>query len=103
MTMISAIFEGGMLKPTEPLSLREGQEVRVTVHPPTPESLLPQPTPEEEEYGRRLRACKSIAEWLAVTQTLPPDDGGYDVIKQLNENRRFSGWYRMLGSPEGQS
>ncbi|WP_020472753.1 antitoxin family protein [Zavarzinella formosa] len=91
MTTISAIFEGGVFRPTEPPGLSEGQRVQLTVLPfPAigPERL---PTTEDVEYARRVSECKSIDEWFALMATMPPDDGGYDIIAELNEDRRWSG------------
>jgi predicted DNA-binding antitoxin AbrB/MazE fold protein len=34
---VEAIYENGVLKPMEPLSLREHERVRVTVHSPAPD------------------------------------------------------------------
>ena len=38
---IEAVFEGGVLRPLEPLSLQENEHVRVTVADNTPEPELP--------------------------------------------------------------
>ena len=37
-TLIEAIYENGMLKPTQPLSLTEQQVVKISLHPETPTS-----------------------------------------------------------------
>jgi hypothetical protein len=39
---------------------------------------------------------KTYHEWLEVTKLLPPDDGGYDIVKALDENRRWSGERPLL-------
>lgn len=91
-TTVFAIYEGGLLRPTEPLELTEGQRVRVTVHPPLPLGTMRPPTAEETEYARRVTACKSIDELLDLMGTLPTDDDGFDILADLNENRTWSGW-----------
>jgi len=84
MTMtVRAVYLGGVLRPLQPLALTEGETVEVTVAPAPPVS--------EEEIIRRIQACQTYREWLEVTKLLPPDDGGYDIVKALDENRRWSG------------
>ena len=46
-TTVTAVYEGGVLRPATPLPLAEGARVAVTVYPPAP-------TPEEEEVIRRM-------------------------------------------------
>jgi predicted DNA-binding antitoxin AbrB/MazE fold protein len=95
---IQAVYEGGVLRPVQPLPLAEGTTVEVTVadvKPPTRPLT-------EDEITQRLRAAKSIAEWVEATTLLPPDDGGYDILKALNENRIWSG-ERPLFPEEGAS
>jgi hypothetical protein len=45
----------------------------------------------EDEIIRSIEACKTYHEWLEITKLLPADDGGYDIVKALAENRRWSG------------
>ena len=81
---VRVVYTGGILRPVQPLA--EGETVEVTVAPcaagPTP------PPVSEEEIIRRIQACQSYREWLEVTKLLPPDDGSYDIVKALDENRR---------------
>src|SRR5437762_5082246 len=87
MTMtVRAVFEGGVLRPEQPLALDEGETVEVTVVKTKPAG----PTG-DDEIARRLGAAKTVAEWVAATKLLPPDDGGYDIVKALNDNRIWSG------------
>ena len=84
MTMtIQATYTGGVLRPAQPLTLAEGQTVEVTI--------ATNPVVAEEEITRRMQACQTYQEWLELTKLLPPDDGGYDIVKALDENRRWSG------------
>lgn len=94
MTLVRAIYENGVLRPTEPLHLPEGAAVELTVK----ETEFPLPL-SEEEIIRRIEACKTYQDWLEVTKLLPPDDGGYDILKALDENRRWSGERPLL--PDG--
>jgi predicted DNA-binding antitoxin AbrB/MazE fold protein len=95
MTMtVRAVYTGGVLRPIEPLALAEGATVEVTVNPA---ATGPATTPlSEEELIRRIRACKTYHEWLEVTKLLPPDDGDYDILRALDENRRWSGERPLL-------
>jgi predicted DNA-binding antitoxin AbrB/MazE fold protein len=85
MTMtIQAIYTGGILRPIHPLALKEGETVEVTIASShTPMS--------DDEIIQRIQACKTYQEWQEVTKALPQDDGGYDIVKALDDNRRWSG------------
>jgi predicted DNA-binding antitoxin AbrB/MazE fold protein len=85
-TTVRAVYSGGVLRPVQPLALAEGTTVDVTVATASVASQL-----SEDEIVRRIQACKSYHEWLEVTKLLPPDDGGYDIVQALDENRRWSG------------
>lgn len=89
---VRAVYTRGVLRPIHPLALDEAETVEVTIAPasPTPTTAL------EAEIIRRNQACKTYREWLEVTKSLPPDDGGFDIIKALDENRRWSGEHREL-------
>jgi predicted DNA-binding antitoxin AbrB/MazE fold protein len=106
---IRAVYENGVLRPDQPLELAEGEAVQVTVTPWRLQPLsLPPPTPEQAEALRRISEAKTLdAMWAALDAAedlfpSPPD--GYDLLKALDENRKFSGWYRPLTPPaEGES
>lgn len=87
MISVLAVYENGVLKPTEPLDLQEGQSVQLSVYPHPPLEPLPSPTPEEEDYARRVKAAKSLEELHAVMLTAPPLPEGYDLSEALNANR----------------
>ena len=89
---IQATYVGGVLRPAQPLSLDEGARVEITIAPARATS----PPVSEPEIITRIQACKSYQEWLEVTKLLPVDDGGYDIAKALNENRRWSGERPLL-------
>jgi predicted DNA-binding antitoxin AbrB/MazE fold protein len=92
---IRAVYAGGVLHPSVPLGIAEGATVEITIAPAAAVS------PADEGLIQRIQACKSYDEWLEVTKSLPPDDGGYDIAKALDENRRWSG-ERPLLAEEGQ-
>jgi predicted DNA-binding antitoxin AbrB/MazE fold protein len=99
MTMtVRAIYAGGVLRPVGPLALAEGETVEVTVARLTSGG----PSASEDEVVRRLKAARNIQEWIEATKLLPPDDGGYDILKALHENRIWSG-ERPLPPDEGRS
>jgi predicted DNA-binding antitoxin AbrB/MazE fold protein len=97
MTKVKAVYENGVLRPTEPLDLPDGAKVEVTVAEPAPDGQ----ELAEAEIIRRIEAAKDIHEWVEVTKLLPPDDGGYDILKALDENRRFSGERPRFSEGEG--
>jgi predicted DNA-binding antitoxin AbrB/MazE fold protein len=83
---VLAVHENGVLRPKEPLALAEGQTVEVTVTEPKPA----EPPISDDAYIRLLDAVRSIQEWVELTKLLPPVDGEYDIVKALEENRRWS-------------
>ena len=93
---IQAVYAGGVLHPAQPLTLDEGATVEVTINSADLASapLL------EPEIIKRIQACKTYQDWLEVTKLLPPDDGGYDIVRSLDENRRWAG-ERSLQPDEG--
>lgn len=95
MMSILAVYENGVLRPSEPLELAEGQSVQLSVYSiPTDHPLRPR-TPEEQDYCHRLQSAKTMAEMMAVIETAPPSpDGDYDIGKTINESRRLTG-FRM--------
>jgi predicted DNA-binding antitoxin AbrB/MazE fold protein len=89
---VTAVFENGLLRPTKPLQLRNGDRVEITVETPVPATTSP------DEAIRRIRDAKTFDEWIAAAAAaadLEPDDG-YDLEKALNDNRRAAGVDRML-------
>jgi predicted DNA-binding antitoxin AbrB/MazE fold protein len=87
MTMtVRAVYEGGVLRPAQPLQLKEGEAVDVTI-----ESVPAAPQLSDEELIRRIGACQSYSEWKDLMDQQPLDDGSYDIITALDENRRWSG------------
>lgn len=97
MTTVLAVYENGVLRPARPLELAEGETVEVTVSKPKPAEV----PISDEEFIRRVEGCKTYHEWLELTKLLPPDDGGYDIVKALDENRRWSGERPLLPDDEG--
>ena len=92
---VRAVYSGGVLRPVQPLALKEGELVDVIVN-----SAAAASPSSEEEIVRRIQAAKSYREWMESTRLLPADDGGYDIVKQLDENRRWSG-ERPLSPSDG--
>ena len=92
MTMtVQAIYQGGVLRPETPLALAEGAAVEITITT-VPATMAVS----EDEMIRRIQSCKTYSEWLALMKSLPGDDGGYDIVKALDENRRWSGERPLL-------
>ena len=91
MTSVTAVYENGMLRPKQPLDLAEGEEVQVAVYPRRPALPPRPPTPEEENYVRRLSAARTIDELHEIMLTAPQTDEDYNLIRALNDNRRATG------------
>ncbi|MFO0811070.1 MAG: antitoxin family protein [Gemmataceae bacterium] len=85
-TTFTAIYEGGLLHPTQPLPLAEGTHVRIIVEPTPPE-----PAFDQADWERRIRSAKSIQEWMDLANALPPPPDGYDLLRAIEENRILSG------------
>ncbi len=91
---VRAIYESGVLRLAQPLGLDEGETVDVTVATRKPDT---RPL-NDDEIAQRLKAAKSISEWVEATKLLPADDGGYDIVKALDENRVWSGERPLIPS-----
>lgn len=100
MSRIMAIYENGMLRPMEKLSLREGETVEVSVLP----SEAQPPPLGPDEWDQRIRTTSSFDEWVRLANSCPvADDDDYDVVEAMNQTRRANG-ERPLTSvdpPEG--
>jgi predicted DNA-binding antitoxin AbrB/MazE fold protein len=83
---VRAVYEGGVLRPAQPLGLDEGEAVEVTV---SPAKRDPRPL-SDDEIARKLKAAESISEWVEATKLLPSNEDGYDILKALNDNRLWS-------------
>lgn len=83
---VNAVYEGGVLRPAQPLPLAEGETVEVTVTP-----VKPIPSPAEEEVIRRMKAAQTLQEFFEIANSIPPPDDGYDLLKALDANRRLAG------------
>ena len=97
-TRVTAVYQNGVLRPTQPLPLVEGETVEITVERPAP----PKPTLTDEEFARQIKAARTLEEMFAVAEAaaeLEPDDG-YDLLQALDENRRLAGEARPLFPPE---
>src|SRR5206468_1848281 len=85
MTTVFAVYEGGVLRPVQPLSLNEGETVEITVA--RPERSAP-PTGEEAE--RRIREAKTLQDWIEAANTQPAAPDDYDLLEAVNANRHPS-------------
>lgn len=88
MINVMAVYENGVLRPTEPLELAEGQKVSVCV---SPTALL-----SVEEWENQIRSARTIHEWMALANACPTTDSQFDVVKAMNESRRLTG-FRVPG------
>jgi predicted DNA-binding antitoxin AbrB/MazE fold protein len=101
---VRAVYQGGMLRPAQPLPLAEGETVEVTVATAKQAGpALRPPTPEEEDYARRIKAAKSLEEMFAVMETAPrsPDDT-VEIVTVINESRRLTGFRMPDPNPAGE-
>ena len=102
MTMtVRAVYQGGVLRPVQPLALDEGETVEVTIAKARPARPALRPaTPEEEDYIRRLEAAQSVEEMIAIMATAPPTPADYDLCQALNANRKATGERLLFPEPE---
>jgi len=91
-TTIFAIYQDGVLRPTQPLLLTEGETVALTL---VRNASLP-PAQNEDEHVARIRAARTLDEWIAAADTAPVEDSDYDLPEALEANRLFSGDRRPL-------
>jgi len=93
-THVTAVYENGVLRPTKPLPLKDGDRVELTVEVPA-EAGTP------DEAVRRILSAKTFDEWIAAADAaaaLEPA-GSDDLLVALNETRRRAG-ERLLFLPE---
>jgi predicted DNA-binding antitoxin AbrB/MazE fold protein len=85
-TTISAVYENGVLRPTQPVDLAEGETVEVTL-------ARKKPTPEEMAAAvRRIEEAKSLQELYEAVLARPDEgDPNYDFLQALNDNRAANG------------
>jgi predicted DNA-binding antitoxin AbrB/MazE fold protein len=96
-----AIYENGVLRPVEPLTLPEGEAVDLTIARTQPAApFLRALTPDEEDYSRRIKAAKSLDEMYAVMATAPKLPEGYDLCRTLNANRKATGERLPFPNPD---
>jgi predicted DNA-binding antitoxin AbrB/MazE fold protein len=89
---VRATYENGVLRSVEPLTLPESEAVDLTIATTqTPEPSLRAPTPDEEDYTRRIKAAKSLDELYAVMATAPKLPEGYDLCRAISTNRKATG------------
>ncbi len=95
-TIIQAVYADGVLRPTKPLALPEGESVDVIVtRINLPKPQVRGPTLPEEDYAQRIKAAKSLNEMYAIMATAPltsKDD--FDIFKEINQTRQLTG-FRM--------
>lgn len=84
---VRAVYEGGVFRPVHPLALDEGQSVDLTIA----ESDTGAAPASDDKTAGRLQSATTIPEWIEATELLPADDGGYDIVIALNQNRIWSG------------
>src|SRR5687768_10979151 len=85
-TMVTARFQDGVFVPTMPLDLVEGTDVDLAIV-----ARPAAPAPDNEEVLlKRVSDAKTVREWREAVEALPPTSDGFDIVRELDENRRFS-------------
>jgi len=92
--IVRAIYESGIIRLAQPLGLDDGETVDVTIATRKPVSRLLS----DDEIVQRLKAAKSISEWVEATKLLPAEDGGYDILKAMDVNRAWAGERPLIPS-----
>jgi predicted DNA-binding antitoxin AbrB/MazE fold protein len=88
---IQAVYEGGVLRPVQPLDLPEGTTVEVTIVQQSPPLTL-------EEWERQIQAAQSFQEWAVLANACPDPGPDFDIVQAINESRRLTG-FRMPDPP----
>jgi predicted DNA-binding antitoxin AbrB/MazE fold protein len=88
---VQAVYQGGVLRPVQPLALDEGETVEITVAKPVRQGSLAQ-------WEKDIRAANSIQEWIALANACPNPETDFDIVKAINETRRLTGF--RLPDPE---
>jgi predicted DNA-binding antitoxin AbrB/MazE fold protein len=93
-TRVTAIYENGVLRPTQPLPLKDGDRVDFTVDVPADRRA-------SDDVQQRIRRAKTFDEWIAAADEAAKHEpaDGYDLLEALNETRRQAG-ERLLFPPE---
>ena len=91
MISVQAVYENGVLRPSAPLELSEGESVSMRISPIPPMSTV-------DAWERQLQSAKSIQEWLALANACPCPDSEFDILQAINESRRLTGF--RLTEPE---
>jgi predicted DNA-binding antitoxin AbrB/MazE fold protein len=86
MTTVLAVYEGGVLRPVQPLPLDKGETVEITVARSRP--AVPSVSPDESE--RRIREAGTLQEWIEAANASPPAEDGYDLLQAVSESRHPS-------------
>jgi len=91
-TTILAVYENGLLRPVKPLPLPEGETVEITLA-----RIKDGPSAQKEEQAvERIRAARTLEDWIAAANATPVEEDGYDLLRALQENRQSSGDQRPL-------
>src|SRR4051794_37365939 len=85
MTTLFAVYEGGVLRPVQPLALNEGETVEITVA--RSERSAP---PIVDEAERRIREARTLQDWIEAANALPSATDHYDLLEAVNANRHPS-------------
>ena len=89
----TAVYENGLLRPTQPLPLQEGETVAITLTREAPNDS--QDT--EHASVRRIQGARTLQEWIDAANESTEEDDGYDLLRALDENRKGE---RPLFPPE---
>lgn len=93
MITVEATYENGVLRPSKPLELAEGEKVTVRVTAAPPLSV--------QEWEARIRSAKTFQEWMALANACPDPGPDFDIMKAINESRRLTGF--RMPDPEPQA
>jgi predicted DNA-binding antitoxin AbrB/MazE fold protein len=89
----TAVYENGLLRPTRPLPLREGETVAITLNRATPADSQDA----DDEAVRRIQGARDLQEWIDAANKSTEEEDGYDLLRALDENRKGE---RPLFPPE---
>jgi predicted DNA-binding antitoxin AbrB/MazE fold protein len=95
MIIVSAVYENGVLRPTAPIDLKEGETVELAV------TRGAGPKRDANDWAAGLRSANSIQEWVELANACPEPDPDFDIAAAINESRRLTGF--RMPDPEPQS
>ena len=95
-THLTAVFDHGVLRPMQPLSLEQGEIVEITFVAKD----RSRDEAADDPIVRQMNSARTLQELFAVANEAPTENEGYDLLQALDANRALSGEERRLLPPD---